>query len=173
MSHDQQPIGLIKEGSDSSQGDFYLVSLSLHVGGIRPKKVWRQRRRLLGEKHCRMISGLKEIPRGILSPSLEKKRERWVTVTRSWSFPNRGSCIYTGEPQTARWWRGSGIQMYFVTAASFMRERWPRCSTDGIFERKADYAERLGCLRAALIDLWGGCQRTSDEYWSVSRTQES
>lgn len=28
------------------------------------------------EKHCGMISGLKEIPRGILSPSLEKKCER-------------------------------------------------------------------------------------------------
>lgn len=48
--------------------------------------------------------------------------------------------------------------MNFVTIASFLRERRPWWSTDGMFEREAHYAKRVVCLRALLIDLWVGLQ---------------
>lgn len=43
--------------------------------------------------------------------------------------------------------------MNFVTIAIFVRERYPWWSTDGTFQRDADYAKRLVCLKALLIDL--------------------
>lgn len=143
------------------------------------KKARWQSRRLFGgkvEKHCRMCRGLRNTMRHSFS-SMENKCELWFTVTGSRSFPNRGGCIYKWEPQTACWLWGPGSQMYFVTIASFMGERCPWWSTDSMFEREADYAKRLVCLRAALtdwwagetrelamnIDLWVGRRRASDE----------
>lgn len=64
MSHEQQPVGLIKERSDSSHTDVYPVNFSLHVGGFRQKSMMAKKEAVVGnvEKHCGMISGRKEIP---------------------------------------------------------------------------------------------------------------
>lgn len=61
----------LKKWSDSSHRDFYPISSSFHVGGVRWKSMMTMKEAVFRnmEKHCGMTGDLREIPRGILFPA--------------------------------------------------------------------------------------------------------
>lgn len=109
------------------------------------------------EKHCRMIRGLREIPRGILFPAQKNKwEEPWFSVSGSKSFWSRRSCIYKREPRLLDDYKDWEFKWTLLLLPVF----WEK---DILVEHRWHVWTRSSLCQE-------GSMPESAAYWSVSRT---
>lgn len=177
------PWGWLKNGSDSSRRDFYPISFSSMLVdlGENPDGKGRVCLREYGEALQNHQMSKRTTLRHSF-PSMGNKCEPWFSVAGS-SFLSRGGYIYS--KRTSDCWMIVRTRNSNELPVSWEKDV-PGRAQMACLNEKADYAKRLVCVRAPLIDLWVlamrelamnidlwvGCQRAGaeEEFITLWRT---